>query len=155
MVGCRSCVRLQCFLFGNKVIVVEVALVDGEHVGEDECPKDGEGRSGFQLAFAVEENRNGGKEDKSQTAESVLAEDGHAHLFEFAGEGRIDGPVFAFAHFGKLLSLTLAEETEECLWRNVEQEADACRDAQCDIEFLEVLLEALWVFGDFGQTEEA
>ena len=153
-VGHRGGKGFVVFLLAHELVVVEVTLVDGIHVDEHQHGQDGEGNLTFQLALAIEEQWNGSEDDEQQAAHRVLAEDGYAHVLKLRGEVGVKCSVLAFAHGRKLLGFALAEEVEEYFGRDVEHEADACRDAQGDIEFLHVLLEVLRTLGDFGQPQE-
>ena len=95
---CKGHVELT---FVNEVVVVEVALVDGEHVDQYQSREDGKSNLAFQFAFAIKEKRHGSQDDEDQAAHGVLAEDGHAHVGQ---------PVFKdFLVEGRALAAEIAE----------------------------------------------
>ena len=95
LVGSGSNKRLVESRLVNEIVVVEVALVDGEHVYKHESGKNRERDLAFQFAFAVEENRHGRKEDEDQAPEGVFAENGHTHVFQLCGKGLVQSSVLA------------------------------------------------------------
>ena len=155
LVGHRSGKWVVVLLLVDKLVVVEVALVDGEHVDQHQHGEDGEGDLSLQLALAIEENRHGCKEDEQQAAQGILAEDGDAHILELRCKLGVNSTVFACAQRRKLLGFFLAEEAEKQLRSGKEQQADARRDAQGDEEVFLVFLEAVGVFRYFGQAEKS
>ena len=108
-------------LLADKLVVIKVALVNGEHVYQHQSGEDGECNLAFQLALAIKEYRYCSENDEQQAAQGVLAEDGHADVLELSGKVGVDRTVLATAQRGELLRLGLTKEAEEEFGSKVEQ----------------------------------